>query len=136
MAIYQNRLITLNYREDSGILTVTWTNLKPYDLSEVQESTAKVIEMIKIYNCRKILIDASQGHVSMDDETFGTVLTSFVSDLSKSGIQKLARIITSDQKREEQVQAIRSKISPNYQFYDISNREQALHWLMEDGESN
>ena len=131
MAVYQNRLITIIYREDTGILTVTWSNSKPYDLAEVQESIKKVIDTIKEYQCRKLLIDASVADVSMDDGVFKAILTQFVSELNQSGIQKLARIITSDQKREEQIQNIRNKLGVSYEFYDISNREQALKWLID-----
>lgn len=118
--------------EDTNILMVTWTNSTPYDLVEVQQSIEKVIETINKHQCRKLLIDASEANLPVDDEAITTALTDFAIKLGETGIKKLARIITSDQAREVRVQSIRDKVSLPFQIYDISNREQALHWLKEN----
>jgi hypothetical protein len=131
MIVYQNSLITLTYFQEADILSVTWPNPKPYSSAEVQESITKVFETIKNYNCRKLLIDASGAEISMENEEFRRVLSDFVSELSNLGIQKLARIITSDLEREENISNFHNKLSIPYKFYDISNRQQALNWLME-----
>jgi hypothetical protein len=132
MIAYQNRLLTLTFMEDTDILMVTWTNSAPYDLVEVQQSIDKVIETINKYECRKLLIDASEANLPVEDEAITTALTDFAIKLGETGIKKLARIITSEQAREVRVQAIRDKFKLPFQIYDISNREQALHWLKEN----
>ena len=129
MTLYQNRLITLSFNQDTGILTVTWSNTSPYDSEEVQQSVNKVIEAIKEYKCQKLLIDASVANFSMDDAELIEVLTNFAYDLSQTSIRKLARIITSDAAREEKNRTIRNGFTFPFEIYDISNREQALHWL-------
>ena len=113
-------------------MIVSWTNTTPYDMVEIQHSFDKVIETINKHKCRKLLIDASVANLPVDDETISATLTNFAIKLGETGIEKLARIITSDQAREERVQTIRDKITLPFQIYDISNREQALHWLKEN----
>lgn len=132
MTNYQDRLITLSWMEDVDILSVTWSESVPYNTSEIEQSIDKVIETIKNYNCKKLLIDASEAHFLSDDELLRITLTDFGTKLSKTGIEKVARIITSDQTREARIQTIRTEVSFPFKIYDISNREQALHWLKHD----
>ena len=132
MIAFQNRLIALTYLKDADILIVTWSDSAPYDTDEIQQSIDKVIETIVQFNCPKLLIDASAANMEMDDATIKITLTDFAEKLGKTGLKKLARIITNDQTRETRVQQIREEVSLPYQIYDISNREQALRWLKED----
>jgi hypothetical protein len=129
MIAFQNQFITLSYLEEADILIVSWSNSAPYTAVEIENTFDKVIETINKYHCRKLLIDASEANMSMENKEISTALTNFAVKLGETGIEKLARIITSNQSREEGVQSIRSKISLPFQIYDISNREQAIHWL-------
>ena len=132
MIAFQNRLLSLNIIEDEDILVVTWTNSVPYDAAELQDSINKVIETIIKFHCRKLLIDASEASMAMEDEAIRATLVDFAKQLGKTGIKKMARIITSDQSREARVQSIRDEVSLPFQIYDISNREQAIKWLKEN----
>ena len=132
MIAYQNRLLFLTIIEDEGILVVTWTDSVPYDAAELQASIDKVIETINKFEIRKLLIDASEATMAMDDETIRIALVGFAKQLGKTGVKKLARVITSDQTRETRVQSIREEVSLPFEIYDISNREQALKWLTQD----
>ena len=132
MIAYQNRLLFLTIIEDENILVVTWTDSVPYDAAELQGSIDKVIETINKFQIRKLLIDASEATMAMEDEPIRIVLVGFAQQLSKLGLEKLARIITADQTREARVQSIRDEVFLPFQSYDISNREQALKWLKED----
>lgn len=132
MIAYQDRLLFLTVIEEEDILVVTWTDSVPYDAAELQRSIDKVIETLHKLHCRKLLIDASVARMAMEDEEIRGILVGFAQELAKLGLEKLARIITSDQSREARVQSIRDEVFLPFHIYDISNREQALKWLKED----
>jgi hypothetical protein len=118
--------------EDVDILSVIWSDAALHNADELQLSIDKVIETIENYKCRKLLIDATAAQLLMNNAILRDALTAFAVKLSKTGVEKVARIITSDQTREERVESIRNEIAFPFKIYDISNREQALHWLKED----
>ena len=112
-------------------MIVSWSNSSAYDVLEFRQSIDKVIETIKNYHCRNLLIDASEAIIALEDEVLTAALSDFATKIGQTGIKKVARIITSSQIREEKVQAIRDEIVLPFEIYDISSREQALHWLKE-----
>ena len=112
-------------------MIVSWSNSSAYDVLEFRQSIDKVIETINNYHCRNLLIDASEAIISLEDEALAAALSDFATKIGQTGIKKVARIITSSQIREEKVQAIRDEIVLPFEIYDISSREQALHWLKE-----
>lgn len=131
MIAHQDRLLTISFIKESDILIVSWSDSRPYHAAELQQSIDKVIETITNYKCRKLLIDASEANLDMDDETIRIALVGFAKQLAQTGVQKVARIITSNHTRETRIQSIREEVTLPFQIYDISNREQALKWLQE-----
>ena len=127
---YQSTVITLTYEPETDILIATWTNGLPLSAGEVHESMHKVIEAINVFQCRKIVIDASNAVALMEDACFKSSLAGFINDLRNANIKKLARIITSYPAREEIFNYLQNELSIPFQLHDFNNKKEAIKWLI------
>jgi len=130
--VYQNSLITLTYAPETDILSVDWPNFEPYATLEIRESLLKLVEIVRNYDVKKLLIDASKANIGMNDDAYRAILLEFAGELEKTHIQKLARIKTQDPSREVKVTTLRSAMPFPYDFQNFSTEQEALAWLAAD----
>src|SRR5688572_29080852 len=129
MVVYENSLITLTFAPETDTLLATWTNAELYSSFEVKQTLEKLIEALNNYNIKNLVIDARQGNVGMGDDEYRTIVIDFLNALSRTPVQKFARVMTSDPLREEKIYTIRQKEVFPYEFEDFKTREDAFSWL-------
>ena len=136
MILYQNALIVLDYNPSTDILSVEWLNIQPYNLPEIRHTLEMLVESIRNYDVKKLLIDGSKTTVSpeLDEAEYRNIVFKFVSDISKTRLQKSARITTPDQVREAKSKQLSAEAIKNthltIQSQDFATKSEALEWLM------
>ena len=136
MILYQNALIVLDYNPSTDILSVEWPNVQPYNLPEIRHTLEMLVESIRNYDVKKLLIDGSKTTVSpeLDESEYREIIFKFVSDIAKTRLQKSARIITPDKVREAKSKQLSAEATRNtnltIQNQDFVTKSEALEWLM------
>jgi len=136
MILYQNSLIILDYTPSSDILSVVWPNAEPYNLAEIRRTLDILVESIRNYDVKKLLIDASQTTVSseLNEAEYKSIVIQFAHDLTKTRLQKSARITTSDKIREIKSRELSAtiitdtKLAVDSQIF--STKDEAITWLL------
>lgn len=134
MILHHNSLIKLEYSPATDILQVNYPDLYSYQLAEVRHSLSIMVDTIRNYDVKRLLLDASVTSIHISDEENSELNINLAAELSKTRLQKVARIHPLSPTRETIAQnnidmMLRSGLI-SYQLRTFSNRSQALIWLM------
>lgn len=136
MILHHNSLIKLDYSPATDILQVNYPDLYSYHLAEVRHSLAIMVETIRNYDVKRLLLDASVTDINISDEENRELSLKLATDLAKTRLQKVARIQPKSPERETKAQANISNMQTigllPYQLRTFGNRADALAWLMEN----
>ncbi|KAA3437852.1 hypothetical protein [Rufibacter hautae] len=137
MRLYSSHLLTLDYDPSTDILFTEWPSAHPYNLNEVDKALQILVETIRNYDVKRLLIDASQTKVDpdLDEERYKEIILRFAYDLMKTRLQKSARVLTADKAREARSQEIAQEVSQkthlSVQSQSFATRSEAQAWLLE-----
>lgn len=135
MMLFQNRLIVLEYRPGTDVLSVDWPSVSAYDLLEVERSLNTLVEYITNYDVKRLLIDSTRTTISpdLDMAKYQAIVTEFAYKLQKTRLQKSARIMHADLAREANSQKISEDISRKARLTvenrNFTDKAEALAWL-------
>ncbi|MCC9167374.1 STAS/SEC14 domain-containing protein [Pontibacter harenae] len=132
MILYQNDIIKLEYAPAIDVLFIEWPDFQELIMPEVKASIKVLIENIRNYDVKYLLIDVSKSVVKLSGEEYKAIMVQFVYDLvNTTRLQKMARIVTTDAEREKRISEIRDETNPSFQYKTFTNREEAMAWLVE-----
>ena len=136
MLLHKDGLIELNYDVKSDILSVHWPDLNGITISELEFSVTKLVETLRHYDIKNLLIDSRSSKVNdISREEHLKVLLDFVRSVMTTRLEKLARIETTDIGREGIVdiaaeEAI-TRLGMQFEFRNFSDEASAREWLSE-----
>lgn len=134
MLLHKDGLIELKYEVANDILTMDWPDLTGFTMPEINYSIRKLIDTLRHYDIKYLLVNSQQSSVSELTRTeYQRVLMNFVQQLMTTRLQKLARISTTDTSRENVVDGIAEvalvKLGIKFEFRNFQNTDAALGWL-------
>jgi hypothetical protein len=136
MVLYENGLIRLDYDPATDVLNIRYPDLYDYLLPEIRNSIDILVDTIRNYDVKKVLLDSSKTHVGVDRERSREVTMYLVSGFLKTRLQKLARVQSLSEAVEQTAQAnishVHASLSLPFEFRNFTERQEALGWLAED----
>jgi hypothetical protein len=130
MIIFQNSLITLDYLPDYDILSFDWPDIEPFEKEQFLYSMDKLIEMLKNYDVKNLLLDVSKSTVKIPYGEYQELLRDLAVKTGSTRVQRVARVTTVDPERETNVNLVREESNVHYQYQDFKTKEEALRWLI------
>lgn len=129
MILYQNGIIKLDYDPATDILLLEWPDFHTYLMPDIGHSISILLETIRNYDVKNILIDSSKTIMDVDDAEYKTVMHQFVQDVMKTRLRKMARIETNDFTREQNMNMLEEETRPTFLFKNFKDRSSAFQWL-------
>lgn len=129
MVLFDNSLVRLNYNPATDILDVDCPDFHPLIMAEVKEAFSIIVDTVKHYDVKKLVIDSSRATINTSDHEHKAVLVKFARDLMGTRLQKLARVGTEDTLREKNVNEAREDAAFNIDFQSFPDKAAALAWL-------
>lgn len=133
MLIHRDGLIELNYDAATDILTVSWPDITEPGGSGLEYSFGKLIETIKYYDIKKLIIDSRFNKVSIHEEAYTNLMRRIHNALSATRLEMAARLGSLDAVREAKASKhallIIEQLKPTFAFRNFSNAGEALNWL-------
>ena len=131
MVLHQSSLITLDYEPASDILSLDWPDVKDFLVPEIERELKVLVDTIKHYDVKKLLIDTSKAQVEVNDAAYQAFLSTFANTLKDTRLQKLARVGTSNPEREKITEQAKeaSRIDQVMEFQNFNSKTEALAWL-------
>lgn len=137
MILFNNGLIVLDYNPADDILCVALPDMQKLTLPEVRRSFQIIIENIRNYDIKNLLLDSSKAIVELEDEDYKAVVMQFGKDLTQTRLQKLARLGSARPAQEERAanvsDQVRQVLNLPVKFGNFTSKDQALNWLLEKG---
>jgi hypothetical protein len=132
MLLYTSSLFTLNYDPTTDILSADWPDVKDFLVPEVNREIIVLIDNIKHYDVKKLLIDTSKAKIEVSSAEYQDFIAAFAVALKSTRLQKFARIGTNNPEREKITEQAKnsSGISEVMEFRSFATKAEALDWLL------
>ncbi|PVY42153.1 hypothetical protein [Pontibacter virosus] len=135
MILLQNSILRLEYEPATDILQVRYPDLQRYHLSEIKHSLQVMVQTIRNYDVRKLLLDARTTSIEIDDEENRQLTLDLAAMLSQTRLVKVARVQPFDPEHEARAQrnieAARKAGALSYEVATFTTPAAALDWLKE-----
>ncbi|MFD3001963.1 hypothetical protein ACFS7Z_16440 [Pontibacter toksunensis] len=133
MILHQSSLITLDYNPATDILVVEYPDVHDFLLPHIRQSLAIMVEAIRNYDVKKLLLDASRTIIDVSEEENRQLTLQLAADLMHTRLQKVARIQPLNYVREtraqENINRIRQEGMLPYQLETFTSKAAAMDWL-------
>lgn len=129
--IIPSTLIRLDYNPAKDVLSVEWPDVQFYALDKVRHILKEVIDTVRYYDVKRLLIDARNSITGIDYEDYVALATDFGIQLTLTRLEKVARIESTSNQREKHVQHISEKNSFHaaVAFKNFPDEVTAITWL-------
>ena len=135
MILYQDSLLELDYDLSTDVLYVNWPNLTEANIPYLNIAINELLDAIKHYDIKKLLIDSSTSLVEIPDELYRPLIFSFISQLKNTRLHRMARVTPENTSREARLQGYTQQMQAedmfSYETGEFLSKEQALAWLKE-----
>ncbi|MFD2248038.1 hypothetical protein [Pontibacter ruber] len=133
MILFENSIIKLDYTPATDILDVKYPDLHLYILPEIKHSIDILVDTVKNYDVKKVLIDSTDTVMSVTAEESREIATHMAFSLASTRLQKLARLQSLDNTVETRAKSTiqyfnKSQMLP-FELQNFSDRTVALAWL-------
>ncbi|MDQ4140973.1 MAG: hypothetical protein M3142_10660 [Bacteroidota bacterium] len=133
MLLYSG-IITLDYNPATDVLVTSMPDVRQFGMSEVSFCLNLIVENIRNYHIKNLLLDSSKSVIEVDDEVYKSITMRFGMELMSTNLKKLARVGTYDKKREEKSARISGELRQELQlpieFKNFSTPSEAMEWLV------
>jgi len=132
--IIHNGIIKLDYNPTTDILVTSMPDVRQFGLSEVSFCLGLIVDSIKNYDIKYLLLDSSKSVVEVENEAYKAVTSKFVMDLMSTRLKKIARLGTTDPVREGKstkvASELREQVNLPVEFQNFNSQTEAMDWLL------
>jgi hypothetical protein len=130
-------IVKLDYNPSTDVLETCMPDIRQFGLSEVSFCLELIVDSIKNYDIKYLLLDSSKSVIEVDDEAYKAIITKLALDLMNSHLKKIARIGTKDTQREEKAAKVatelRLELNLPIDYKSFNSKAEALDWLLAPG---
>ncbi|KAA6431685.1 hypothetical protein ACD591_11175 [Rufibacter glacialis] len=125
----------MDYDPATDVVVVAYPDLHGYLLPEIKHTITQIVEVIKNYDIKKLLLDSTKTVISVPDEESRYISTSLASGFSLTRLQKVARLQSHSQevevRAEQNIEHIQATQKLPFQLRTFNDRGAAMDWLKE-----
>ncbi|GHA68759.1 hypothetical protein [Pontibacter akesuensis] len=133
MILFENSLISLDYNPSTDILEVGYPDLHDYLLPEIKHSINILIDKVKHYDVKRILLDSSKTVISVGSEESRQIAVYLAAGLVTTRVQKVARLQSPsyavEQSAEGNIQHIKESQQLPFLLQNFTSKAVAIDWL-------
>lgn len=133
MILIDNGLLKLDYSPSTDILEVEYPDLHDFMLSEIRHNINILVDMIRHYDVKRVLLDSTRTVISVSDEESKEVAMYLAAGLMKTRLQKVARVQSTSEAVEKTAQGnmrhIKETQSLPFELQNFTSKTEALEWL-------
>ncbi|MBB6613032.1 hypothetical protein H7F15_18470 [Pontibacter sp. Tf4] len=134
MLLYNNGLLVVELMQEENLMLVDLPDIQSNNLPQVWHALQFVLEHINAREVTLLLLDSSKSVVEVGIEEYAAVSKQFAMELMTTKLQKVARVASKDNQREEKVaqasSQIQKQVPRNITFSNFTRREEAVAWLL------
>lgn len=124
-----NLLVKLDYDPDTFVLFIEWPDFTLCFYSEFQLTMDIIITKIRNTNAKYLLSDTRNANIEISEHKYRAFNHEFAKNLTRTRIEKIARVVTDDTIREQLMREITEKVGLQIPVRNFYSEEEALQWL-------
>ncbi|MCC9138414.1 hypothetical protein ACFSKU_02840 [Pontibacter silvestris] len=133
MILFENSILTLDYDPASDILDVAYPDLHDFMLSEIKHNIDILVDNVKHYDVKRLLLDSSRTVISVREEEGREISIYLATGLQTSRVEKVARLhslnFTVETRAQGNIQHIQTTLSLPFQLQNFTSKPKAVEWL-------
>jgi tRNA nucleotidyltransferase (CCA-adding enzyme) len=129
MIIFKNGFLMLEYEPTSDILSFEMPNVDDVVMPEMKRSLTVIVEHVRNYDVKRILLDARQTNIWVDENSYESIISEFYHDLMATRVQKIARLVAPDSVRERVVKKLLDNMHLSVEVQPFTEVGAAVAWL-------
>jgi hypothetical protein len=133
MILYPDNLLTLDYEMETDILKVQWPDLTLAALPELQVAIHKLIDAVKHYDVKRLLIDSRKSKVEIPEDIYKPIVFGLIQALTQTRLERMARVLPEDTLRETRLRSYNEEMTKQKMFTfktgEFCTLEEAQGWL-------
>ncbi|WP_147294299.1 hypothetical protein [Pontibacter diazotrophicus] len=133
MVLFDNSLIRLDYNPATDIMEVEYPDLHDYLLSEIKRSIDILLDTVNHYDVKRLLLDSTRTIISVGDKESREIATYLAAGLTKTRVQKVARVqspsATVENTAQHNIRHISVSQKLPFELQNFSSKALALEWL-------
>jgi len=131
MIIYKNGFIKLEFEPATDILSFEMPTVDSVLMPEMKRSLHIIVEHARNYDVKKILLDARNTDIGVEENDYGTIIAEFYRGLAVTRVERVARIVNPASRRETIVNKILDTVTYTMEVQRFTDVPSAYAWLKE-----
>lgn len=133
MILFKNNIITLDYSPATDIVVVEYPDLHDYLLPEIKHSIDILVDTIKNYDIKRLLLDSTRTVIDVSEEESIEIAVYLAAGVMKTRVQKVARIQSPsaqvEKTAESNIDHIQATQPLPFELLNFTSKAEALQWL-------
>lgn len=133
MILFKNSVISLNYNPAADILEVGYPDLHGFLLPEIKHSIDIMIDNVRNYDVKRVLLDSTRTVISVSEEESRQVALYLAAGLMRTRVQKVARLQSASNAVETTAQGnikhIQESQTLAFDLKNFTSKAEAVAWL-------
>jgi len=133
MILFENSIIKLNYDPSTDILEIQYPDLKDYLLPEIKHSIDVMVDIIKNYDIKRLLLDSTKTTSSVTEEQSRDIATYLATGIAKTRVEQVARLQSpvpeTEERAQKNIQKLHQTMEMPFQLLNFTDKILALNWL-------
>ena len=130
MILYRNSLMQLNFDPANSLMEVNWPNFESYSLDDTKLALSRLVSTVKTYEVKKLLVDATNAKLTVESETYEEIVKHFTHLLFETGLEMVARVMTTDPDRESMAKKMAKFLPASIRLQHFNTIAEAKDWLL------
>jgi hypothetical protein len=131
MILHKDRYFEHQYDVKLDLVQVRWPDIEDIYLPEIFHSVNTLVENIRNYNIRNLLVDARDTKLLTSYQDADRVVEALTTGLAQSRLEKLARIESGIFQRENTLRQLSADLNARFHFRTMFFKDfgSAMSWL-------
>jgi hypothetical protein len=133
MILFENSIVKLDYDPATDIVDVAYPDLHGYLLPEIKHTITTMVDHIKNYDIKRLLLDSTKTLVSVSEEESREIATFLAAGIMRTRVEKVARVQSPSEDVEQRAQSnirhLKQAQQLPFELRNFTSKAEAVAWL-------
>jgi hypothetical protein len=133
MVLFESSVLKLDYSPATDILEVEYPDLHDFLLPEIKRSIDTLVDVVRNYDVKKLLLDSTRTVVSVNDAESREIASYLAMGLAGTRLWKVARVQSPsaavETRAQDNIRNIQNAQPLPFQLRNFTGKAEAMAWL-------
>lgn len=133
MILFENSIVKLDYDPATDILEIAYPDLHGYLLPEIKHTISIMVDYIRNYDVKKLLLDSSRTEIFVSAAESKEVASFLAAGIGTTRVEKVARVQSPseavEQTAEGNIRHLRQAQQLPFELQNFTGKPEAVAWL-------